>query len=330
MAYLLAADIGGTKTNIGIFDSEQGCQGAIVEETLLCKNYSSFNELLKDFLDGKEHQIECACFAAAGPVREGRVQLTNLPWLLEEEELRQVLGIESVYVINDLVALAYSIPELTEKDIVTLHKGAPEKLGTMGIVAPGTGLGMAFLVWDGSKYIACPSEGGHIGFTPNSDLEIELLQYYSRKGEHVSCEFFCSGQGISYIYKFLKMKHCFEEPEWLKALFNEAEDVTPVIVDLALDENIDCSICTETLKLFVDLLAGASRNLALTVMSTGGIYLGGGISVKILKFFNRSNFSINFKKMGKMSELIEHIPLKVISTPKAPLVGAIKYAALSI
>lgn len=328
MAYILAADIGGTKTNIGIFDSQQGCQSAIVEETLLCKNYSSFNELLKDFLCGKEYPIECACFAAAGPVREGKVQLTNLPWMLDEKNLKAILGIQSVYVINDLVALAYSIPELTENDKITLQGGSPEKNGTIGIVAPGTGLGMAFLVWDGSKYIACPSEGGHIGFSPNSALEIELLQYYSRKGEHVSCEFLCSGPGIFYIYKFLKMKHCYEEPEWLKTLFNQEENIPPVIVDIALDENIDCSICTETLKLFTQLLAGASRNFALTVMATGGIYLGGGIPPKILKFFNQNDFSTNFKTMGRMPELTERIPLKVISTPKAPLAGAVKYAVL--
>ena len=328
MAYILAADIGGTKTNIGIFDSKQGCRSPIIEETLLCKNYSSFNELLKYFLAGKEYPVECACFAAAGPVREGKVQLTNLPWMLDEKNLKEILGIQSVYVINDLVALAYSIPELTEKDKVTLQEGSPEKNGTIGIVAPGTGLGMAFLVWDGSKYVACPSEGGHIGFSPNSELEIELLQYYSSKGVHVSWEFFCSGQGISHIYKFLKMKHCFEEPEWLKTLFNQAENLTPVIVDIALDKNIDCPICTETLKLFVQLLAGVSRNFALTVMAIDGIYLGGGIPAKILKFLKQSDFLNNFRRMGRMPELTERIPLTVISTSKAPLAGAVKYAIL--
>ncbi len=191
MSYILAADVGGTKTNIGIFDSEHGCRNPVVEETLLCKNYSSFNELLKDFLAGKEYPVESACFGVAGPVRNGRVQLTNLPWLLEEEELKQILGIQSISLINDLVALGHSIPELTEKDIITLHEGSPEKNATVGIVAPGTGLGMAFLVWDGHKYIVCPSEGGHAGLAPNSSVTLELLEYMMMNGHYVSFESIC-------------------------------------------------------------------------------------------------------------------------------------------
>lgn len=206
MALILAADVGGTKTNIGIFDSEHGCRNPIVEGRLLCKNYSSFNHLLKDFLYGKEYPIECACFAAAGPVIDGRVQLTNLPWILDENELKDFLGIRSVYIINDLVALAYAIPKLTGKDILTLSEGSPVKQGTMGIVAPGTGLGMAFLVWDGSKYIVCPSEGGHASFSPTCDEETEITRFLTTHKKYVSFENLCSGIGIPIIYNYLKEK----------------------------------------------------------------------------------------------------------------------------
>lgn len=329
MAFILAADVGGTKTKIGIFNSKYGHHASMVEETLLCKNYACFNELLQDFLSEKKYPIEYACFAAAGPVREGRVQLTNLPWILDEDELRDFLGIRSVYVINDLVALAYSIPELTERDTVTLHEGSPEKHGAIGIVAPGTGLGMAFLVWDGLKYIACPSEGGHAAFSPNSYLEIQLLQYFNEKGNDVSIEFLCSGKGIFLIYSFLKEKAGFEEPGWMRKLLSLTEDPTPVIVDIALEENCKVPICSEALELFVHILAGISRNFALTVMATGGIYIGGGIPVKIIKYLQHIGFAAFFKQKGKLSAIADSIPVKVIVTPGSPLVGAVKYSSLA-
>ncbi|MBC8317990.1 MAG: glucokinase [Desulfobulbaceae bacterium] len=326
MAYILAADIGGTKTNIGIFDSKNLSGIPLVDETVLCKNYSDFNELLEDFLGGKKYPIEFACFAAAGPVRGGRVHLTNIPWVLDENELKNFLDIQSVYVINDLVALAYSIFELAEKDAVTLHEGVPEKNGTIGLVAPGTGLGMAFLVWDGSKYIACPSEGGHASFSPDSDLEIQLLQYFKDNGHHVSIESLCSGPGIYSIYSFLKAKKGFEEPGWFKKLLGEAADPTPVIVDIALDPDISMPICTETLDLFVTILTGLVNNLSLTVMATGGIYIGGGIPVKIITFLQQVNFPAFFEKRANMSTILESIPVKVVVNPKSSLHGAVRYA----
>jgi len=329
MAYILAADIGGTKTNIGIFNTEQGYRSAIVEETLLCKNYSSFNELLSDFLDGKEYSIECACFAAAGPVRGGRIQLTNLPWLLEEEELKQVLGIEAVYVINDLVALAYSIPQLTEKDIITLHEGSPEKHGTIGIVAPGTGLGMAFLVWDGSRHIACPSEGGHASFSPVSEEELTLLRLLLPQQKHVSFEYLCSGMGIPSIYNYLKKQVGLEEPDWLSNQFLNKKDPTPVIVQAALNEKVECKICEETVQLFIKLLAVACGNFAVTVMTTGGIYLGGGMVPGLLPFLQDGVFRKRFVEKGEMMGLLENIPISVITNPKAGLIGAAVYASFS-
>ena len=326
MAYILAADVGGTKTNIGIFDSEHGCRNPVVEETLLCKNYSSFNELLKDFLAGKEYPVESACFGVAGPVRNGRVQLTNLPWLLEEEELKQVLGIKSVFLINDLVALGHSIPELTEKDIITLHEGSPEKHGTIGIVAPGTGLGMAFLVWDGAKYIVCPSEGGHASFSPQNDLEMKLLSFYRKQGYHVSFEFLCSGKGIPYIYKFLKENDGLDEPEWLRDRLNKASDWGPVIISFALDESIECELCSATVNFFIDTILDFCENFSLTIMATGGIYLGGGIPPRVLKKFQEKTVTQKFKKNGLMYDLGKRIPLKMILDPKASLLGAAKYA----
>lgn len=329
MAYLLAADIGGTKTNIGIFDSEHGCRSPIVEETLLCKNYSSFNELLKDFLDGKEYSIESACFAAAGPVREGRVKLTNLPWLLEEEGLKQVLGIESVYVINDLVALAYSISELTEKDIATLHEGLPEKQGTIGIVAPGTGLGMAFLIWEGSKYIACPSEGGHASFSPVNEEELTLLRLLFPQKKHVSFEYLCSGMGIPSIYNYLKEQVGLEEPGWLSNQLANEKDHAPVIVQAALNKKVECNICDETVRFFIKLLAVACGNFAVTIMTTGGIYLGGGILPGLLSFLKDGVFRKRLLEKGEMAELLENIPISVITNPKAGLIGAAIYASFS-
>jgi glucokinase len=325
MTYILAADVGGTKTNIGIFEIEQGRRKPLAEANIPSQNFASFEELLLDFLAGMNYSIDRACFGVAGPVREGRVQLTNLPWLLDSEKLRKTLNAKKVCLINDVEALAHSVPELNEEDIHIVKKGISVKNGTIGVVAPGTGLGMAFLVWNGSQYISCPSEGGHACFSPNSRLTVELLEYMMEKGLHVSFESICSGKGIPYIYDFLKKRKGFSEPDWLKERLDKALDQAPLIFDAAQDKSSNSPLCRATLELFVEILSDVCRNFALTVMATGGMYLGGGIPPRIIDFLKDKNFISRFECKGNMSYLMENMPLKIILNPKAPLIGAIAY-----
>lgn len=325
MTYILAADVGGTKTNIGIFEIEQGRRKPLAEANIPSQNFASFEELLLDFLEGMNYSIDRACFGVAGPVREGRVQLTNLPWLLDSEKLRKTLNVKKVCLINDVEALAHSVPELNEEDIHIVKKGISVKNGTIGVIAPGTGLGMAFLVWNGSQYISCPSEGGHACFSPNSRLTVELLEYMMEKGLHVSFESVCSGKGIPYIYDFLKKRKGLTEPDWLKERLDKALDQAPLIFDAAQDKSSNSPLCRATLELFVEILSDVCRNFALTVMATGGMYLGGGIPPRIIDFLQDKNFISRFECKGNMSYLMENMPLKIILNPKAPLIGAIAY-----
>lgn len=325
MTYILAADVGGTKTNIGIFEIEQGRRKPLAEANIPSQNFASFEELLLDFLAGMNYSIDRACFGVAGPVREGRVQLTNLPWLLDSEKLRKTLNAKKVCLINDVEALAHSVPELNEEDIHIVKKGISVKNGTIGVVAPGTGLGMAFLVWNGSQYISCPSEGGHARFSPNSRLTVELLEYMMEKGLHVSFESICSGKGIPYIYDFLKKQKGLTEPDWLKERLDKAQDQAPLIFDAAQDKSSNSLLCRATLELFVEILSDVCWNFALTVMATGGMYLGGGIPLRIIDFLQDKNFISRFECKGNMSYLMENMPFKIILNPKAPLIGAIKY-----
>ncbi|MBI5557251.1 MAG: glucokinase [Deltaproteobacteria bacterium] len=325
MSLLLAADVGGTKTDLAVYDPGQGLSRPVTEATLASRDYRSFSLLLRAFLDKNRLGIERACFGVAGPVLNNRVKLTNLPWEIDGSDIGREFAINRVDIINDLVAVASSIPHLAADDLLPLGEGKPRQEGAIGVVAPGTGLGIAFCVRDDGAYHVCPSEGGHAGFSPGNAQEMALLGFLLDQGISPSFEALCSGSGLPNIYRFLIAGGGFTEPERLAIELARSADPTPVIVQWALHPGKACDVCRETLRIFVRILAEVCGNLAVTVLATGGIYLGGGMPAKILPFLREADFLARFRQKGKMSTLLGDIPVYVIKNPKAALIGAAAY-----
>jgi len=322
---LLAGDIGGTKTNVGIYSTDKGPREPLFEGAFPSRQYASLEDLVSEFLSKCSIKVDQAIFGVAGPVVGGQAKITNLPWIIEEARLKDTLGLRSVRLLNDLEAIAYAVPLLMGEDMHTLNRGEPKPRGALAVIAPGTGLGEAFLIWDGFRYKAYPSEGGHGDFGPTNPLEIGLLRHLQKKMEHVSYERICSGHGLPNIYAYLKESGYAEEPAWLAEQLAARDDPTPVIVSAALDTEKPCKLCVTTLSVFVSALGAEAGNLALKVLATGGVYLGGGIPPRIISLLNDGSFMKIFTNKGRFSELVSHIPVHIILNPKTALIGAAFY-----
>ncbi len=324
---LLAGDIGGTKTNLALFDSREGAPAPLKAETFPSGAYASLEAVLKEFLLSVDEQIEHACFAVAGPVVAGGANITNLPWVMQEQHLKETLEFTSVHLMNDLAAIAYAVPYLKESDLYTINAGNAVAGGSIAVIAPGTGLGEAFLTCDDQgRYVAHASEGGHVDFAPVNAVQMELLRYLQENYDHVSYERLCSGIGIPNIYAFFKDTGRFEEPEWLTRRLAEVDDPTPVISTAAQDETRSCAICDATLETFVEILGAEAGNLALKVLATGGVYLGGGIPPRILPLLETGELMSAFLQKGRFLRLLNLMPVQVILNQKAALLGAAYYA----
>ncbi len=328
MTTVLAGDIGGTKTTLALFTTDDGPHAPQHEQTFTSARFEGLAPIVQKFLAGVDpaHPVERACFGVAGPVVGGQAKITNLPWYLGQEDLASTLEMRSVSLINDLVAVASAVPILEDDDRLTLSTGKAEPHGPIAIIAPGTGLGEAYLTSDGVHYIAHPSEGGHADFAPRNALEIELLQFLLGEFERVSYERVCSGQGIANIYRFLREVGHAEEPAWLTQKLAEAGDIAPVVGSVALDEEQTCELCQQTIQLFVDIMGAEAGNLALKVLATGGVYLGGGIPPRVLPFLQQPRFERAFERKGRMEHLLRDIPLYLITNAKAALYGAARVA----
>ncbi len=319
---LLAGDIGGTKTNLAIFSPQAGIRAPLAEARFPSADYPSLEAVVREFLSQVDVKVERASFGVAGPVVAGRASITNLPWVMDEEQLRAALHLSSVWLLNDLNAIAHAVPVLEPSDLHTLNEGQPTPDGTIAIVAPGTGLGEAFLTWDGSRYRPHASEGGHADFAPNTPLEVELLRYLQARFEHVSYERVCSGRGLPNIYAFLKDSGYANEPAWLAEELAAADDPTPVIANAALYSERPCELCVATLNTFVSILGAEAGNLALKVLASGGVYLGGGIPPRILPALEQEQFMEAFRRKGRLSDVLANVPVHVILNPKVALLGA--------
>ncbi len=322
---LLVGDIGGTKTNLAIFDPRKPLRKPLVEGTFPSAQYTSLGSLVHEFLGKHDISATQASFGVAGPVVGGRATITNLPWVMDEQQLRKELRLKSVRLLNDLLATAYAVPYLQNKDLHTLNEGRRVPGGSLAVIAPGTGLGEAFLTWEETRYSAHPSEGGHTDFGPTNETESALLHYLSQRLDHVSYEHISSGMGMPNIYAFFKDTGRAEEPDWLAAKLAETDDPTPVIVNTALDASRSCPICQATLKTFVSILGAEVGNLALKVLATGGVYLGGGIPPRILSALEKGNFMKSFLHKGRLSHVLALMPVHVILNPKVSLLGAAHY-----
>ena len=328
---LLAGDIGGTKTVLALYQEisqadfdHQPIREAVYPST----NYPSLEAIIAEFLSTSDGEITGASFGVAGPVVNRRAQITNLTWTIDAEVIGEALGVET-HLLNDLEAIANAVPYLEAEDVFVINEGRPEPGGAIAVIAPGTGLGEAFLVWHASesRYESYPSEGGHAAFAPTTPRQLELLEYWQSRMEHVSYERLCSGIGIPNIYYYLVNSGKFEEPDWLRDELEAVADMTPVIVTAAVQHKAD--ICVETLDLFMEILGGESANLALKVLATGGVFIGGGIAPRILPQLQSSNFLERFCSKGRFSTMMCNMPVKVIRNPKVALYGA-AYEALKI
>jgi glucokinase len=324
---LLAGDIGGTKTVLAVFSAESGPHTPLFEATFPSSRYGRLEAIVREFLAQANLPVDRACFGVAGPVVAGTAEITNLPWVMSEASLKQGFGWSAARLLNDLESIAYAIPILEPDDIRTLNAGAPVQRGNIGVIAPGTGLGEAFLTWDSGHYRAHASEGGHASFAPSNQLEDGLLSYMrSQLGHgHVSFERVCSGLGIPNIYYYLKQSGHAEEPAWLAAALADAADPTPVIMDSATGKTQSCELTTTTLATFISILGAEAGNLALKVFSTAGVYLGGGIPPRLLAPLEEPAFLEAFRRKGRFRELLTEIPVHVILNPKSALLGAASY-----
>ena len=318
---LLGGDIGGTKTSLAVFSPESGPRAPLAEATFPSASYPCLEAIASEFLTHSGLQVDRASFGVAGPVVAGRATITNLPWVLDERQLQATLHVPTVVLLNDLTALAYAVPFLQSSDLDTLVEGQPVPGGAIAVIAPGTGLGEAFLVWDGLRYRPYGSEGGHSDFAPTNLLEIELLRYLLNRLPHVSYEQVCSGHGLPNIYAFLRDCGYAEEEPWLAEQLAVAQDQAPVIVHHALNERKRSDLCVTALDTFVSILGAEAGNLALGVLATGGVYLGGGIPPRILPALKQDQFMQAFRRKGRMSELVSQLPVHVILNPQAGLLG---------
>lgn len=321
---LLAGDVGGTKTNLALFADELSLSTPVVEATFVSAEYSGLDAIVTDFLAQHPQPIERATFGVAGPVLDGHANVTNLGWQIDAQALQSRLKIPQVHLVNDLAAIANAIPLLKPDDLFMLNAGHAQATGTIAVIAPGTGLGEAYLTWEVGRYRAHSSEGGHSDFAPTSEWEMELLNFMRRTlgYAHVSYEAVCSGLGIPHLYAFVRNSQVAEEPGWFVRELEATDQPTPLIVNAALDCKRPCPIAVKTMELFVSILGSEAGNLALKVLATGGVYLAGGIPPRILPLLRSDRFLAAFRRKGRLSELLSNVPIYVVLNPKAGLIGA--------
>lgn len=318
---VLAIDVGGTKVDLALMSAPRGPSAPLAEATFPSRDYPDLDTVVTRFLGPLGLTPDRVVIGVAGPVVGGRARLTNLGWRIDVSHLAAATGTSNVVLMNDLEAIASAVPHLAPGDTHTLHSVPPEAGGAMAVVAPGTGLGEAFLVWDGSRYRACPSEGGHADFAPRTDREVRLLRWLGATYGHVSYERVCSGMAIPALYRFAREDGA-QAHEALAARIDEADDPTPLIVDAAVSKEPPCPACEAGLEIFVSVLAAEAANLGLKVLATGGIYLAGGLPRRILPLLRRESFLASFLDKGRFRALVARMPLHVIATPKAALLGA--------
>jgi glucokinase len=323
--FVLAGDIGGTKTNLALFSIDGERLRVELSRIFLSKSYSGLAPVLDEFLAGDHPAIDSACFGIAGPIVDDQVRTPNLAWIVDRAELRGALKLDSVHLLNDLEAAAYGIFTLESDELVTLNEGVIRSSGNKALIAAGTGLGQAILHDDGHRFHPLASEGGHADFAARNELEIELLRYLLGRYGHVSYERVISGPGLLNIYQFLKEARGLEEPAWLAERLAAAHDLSAEISKAALANEAD--ICVQALDLFVSAYGAEAGNLALRAKSLRGLYVGGGIAPKILPKLKDGTFMHAFGGKGRYTELLSAIPVHVILVDQTALRGAAYYAA---
>jgi glucokinase len=321
---ILAGDVGGTKCNLALFAEKNGKLTPVFKQRFPSKDFAQFDYIAKEFSrlaapHLNSDRVEAAGFGIAGPVIDNRVRATNLPWVVDAAVLSEELKINHVVLLNDLGATGHSIEYLAPEEFCVLNPGTPEPGGTRALLAAGTGLGQSILVWDGARYRVVPSEGGHTDFAPHTEQQIELLRFMKRRYPQVSWELILSGRGFRTLHEFLNpnVRHAsFDDPD---------ADPAPEITRNGLSRA--CPVCVETLDLWTEIYGAEAGNLALKVLALGGVYVAGGIAVKILEKMKDGTFIKHFKDKWHFENLLKNVPVSVILNENAPLLGA-AYEAL--
>lgn len=323
-ACVLACDVGGTKVNLGLFVPGKTRPVVQATATFASSSADSLEAIIVQMLERYPSKIKAACFGIAGPVINGECRATNLPWVVSEKKLRRRFGWKWVRLINDLSATALAVPLLNHREIEALNGVRVRKGQNIGLVAPGTGLGQALLVYTGGRYWPVASEGGHADFAPSDESEMGLWYFLHKRFGHVSVERVLSGQGLVNIYDWLKSLGDFEESSGVQEEMRTS-DPARVITDNAIGG--DDPLCRAALQRFCRIFGSMAGNLALTGMTTGGMFLGGGIPPKILPVLLDKNFMAAFNAKGRFEVFMQNIPVRVILNERSALLGA-AYLAL--
>jgi glucokinase len=322
---ILAGDIGGTNARLAYFEPQNGHLRLVSERTYPSREHRELGEIVVQFLDDSGAHPDAACFGIAGPVRNGRVDATNLPWAIDQSRLAKQIHLPATLLINDLEASAWGIGALDAGDLVSLNRVTGPAVGNQGVIAPGTGLGEAGLFWDGSRHHVFACEGGHTDFGPQGDLQIELLRFLKARFGHVSYERILSGPGLVNVYEFLRDQgHGKESDEFAVILKNT--DPAAAISRAALDGTHP--LAEKALDLWISVYGAEAGNLALKVMATGGLFLAGGISPKVLAKLTGPLFMQSFLDKGRLRPLLEAVPVHVVTNDKAGLLGAARCATV--
>jgi glucokinase len=322
---ILAGDIGGTKTNLGLFDASEGSLRLLRQQSFPSKDYIGLDAIVSQFMESEKEPVTAACFGVAGPVLNGQSVTPNLAWIVDADSLAEILNLESATLLNDLEAMGYGIGELKPEELFALNQGTVVE-GNAALIAAGTGLGVASLFWNGRGHVPSASEGGHVDFAPRNPLEIELLRHMQTKHSRVSVERVLSGPGLFNIYDFLRASGYGKEDRDVAESFR-TQDPSSVISKAALAHQ--CKMCVKALDMFVAIYGATAGNIALTLKAIGGVYIGGGIAPKILEKLKDGTFIGAFMDKGRLSPLVATIPVRVILNDKTPLLGAARVAAES-
>ena len=323
---ILAGDVGGTNTRLGFFTRAEGRVSLVHDERVPSRGRLGLDEIVEQFVARNHLPVEAACFGIAGPVRDGRGETTNLPWTVDSKSLARALGIDRVWLLNDLEANAWGITALEPADFAVLHAGSPGARGNGAVISAGTGLGEAGLYWDGTRHLPFATEGGHADFAPADELQLELLRHLRSKYGHVSWERVLSGPGLDDIYVFLRDVARVATPAASipDALMGPDRPATIANAGFAGA----CPVCVQAVELLVWFYGAEAGNLALKLMATGGVFLGGGIAPRILDRLKAPRFLEAFTSKGRMKPVLEAIPIRVILNDKAALIGAAQCAAV--
>jgi len=322
---ILAGDVGGTKCNIALFAEKGGKLHVVFKQRFASKDFARFDLIIKEFTQQAaphltDEKVRAAGFGVAGPVINNRIHATNLPWVIDADSLSKELGVKAIALMNDLGATGHSLDHLPAEDFVVLNQGTPVQGATRALLGAGTGLGQSILFWDGNRYRLVPSEGGHSDFAPHTDQQIELLKFMRKRYPQVSWELILSGRGFRTIHEFLSssVKHpIFDDPD---------ADPAPFITKTGLSK--ECPVCVQTLDLWTAIYGAEAGNLALKVLALGGVYVAGGIAVKILPKMQDGTFFKAFRDKWQFAEMLSNVPVSVVLNESAPLIGA-AYEALA-